>query len=197
MAPTAATRDSGSDPPADRRVLVAGIGNIFCTDDGFGPAVIARLQARGRDTSGRAVAGASAGAPAGARVIDYGIRGLHLAYDLLDPPEVLILVDAVPGRGEPGRVSVLRIEPGHLPAGAGDGGQLDAHGMDPVTLLSNLVSLGGHLPGTTLLVGCQAGDTGEGIGLTPPVEAAVAVAAGVVQDLLGRESTGLPRAEVV
>jgi hydrogenase maturation protease len=160
-----------------RRVLLAGIGNIFCTDDGFGSAVIARLLERAPD-----------GVVSGdVRVVDYGIRGMHLAYDLLDPPDVLILIDALPNRGYPGQVSVLRIEPNDLPASAGEGGQLDAHGMDPLTLLSNLVSLGGHLPEVTLLVGCQVADTGEGMRLTTQVAAAVDQAAGVVEQLLKHE----------
>ena len=149
------------------RVLVAGIGNIFCTDDGFGPAVVARLLERARPDHANGTV----------QLVDYGIRGMHLAYDLLDPPGVLILIDALPDRGSPGQVSVLQIEPEHVPPGAGDGGQLDAHGMDPATLLGNLVSLGGRLPEVTVLVGCQAGTVDEGMGLSPAVAAAVDEAA--------------------
>ncbi len=169
------------------RVLVAGIGNIFCTDDGFGPAVVARL----RERAGPATTGSEL------RIVDYGIRGMHLAYDLLDPPDVLILIDAVPDRGAPGQISVLRIEPEHLPAGAVDGGQLDAHGMDPATLLSNLVSLGGQLPPTTLLVGCQVSDVGEGIGLTLAVAASVDQAADIVQRVLDGQGRQAGLSEVV
>jgi hydrogenase maturation protease len=64
------------------RLLVAGIGNIFLGDDGFGPEVIRRAGQRLADTD--------------ARVEDYGIRGMHLAYDLLDDWDALVLVDAVP-----------------------------------------------------------------------------------------------------
>lgn len=147
-----------------RRVLVAGIGNIFRTDDGFGPAVVARL----------------GDLPGGVRVVDYGIRGLHLAYDLLPGWDVLVLVDALPDRGAPGEVSVLRIGPGDIAGG----GALDAHGMDPATVLSTVDSLGGRLPGRTLLVGCQVGDAGDGMGLTPAVHAAVDTAADLVRSLL-------------
>ncbi len=71
-------------------ILVAGIGNIFLGDDGFGPEVIRHLAADG------------SGLPGGVRAIDYGIRGMHLAYDLLDDFDALILVDAVPGPGAAG-----------------------------------------------------------------------------------------------
>ncbi len=154
-------------------ILVAGIGNVFQTDDGFGPAVVARL-----DSAAEPV-------PDDVRVVDYGIRGMHLAYDLLDDWDALVLVDALPGRGEPGRVGVLEI-------GADDvttGGQVDAHGMDPATVLATLAALGGTLPQRTLLVGCQVQDTDDGMGLTPTVEAAVDEAVRTVRDLLPEART--------
>jgi hydrogenase maturation protease len=151
------------------RVLVAGIGNVFATDDGFGPEVARRL-------SGRPC-------PDGVRVVDYGIRGMHLAYDLLDPWDALVLVDAVPDRGDVGAVAVLEIGPEHVRPGA----QVDAHGMDPATVLATLAALGGQLPARTLLVGCQVADTGEGMGLSAPVAAAVTEALDVVDALLADE----------
>ncbi len=78
-------------------VLVAGIGNLFLGDDGFGPEVVRRL-ADGRP-------------PPGVRVVDYGIRGMHLAYDLLDGYDALVLVDALPG-GRRARASVVVLEVG-------------------------------------------------------------------------------------
>ena len=158
------------------RVLVAGIGNVFAGDDGFGPEVARRL-------SGRA-------GPAGVRVVDYGIRGLHLAYDLLEPWDALVLVDAVPDRGAVGSVAVLEVNPGDVRAGA----QLDAHGMDPATVLATLGALGGQLPPRTLLVGCQVCDTAEGMGLSAPVAAAVDDALGVLGALLDALLDALPGA---
>ena len=67
---------------------MAGIGNIFLTDDGFGSEVARRL--------------ADAPLPDGVKVVDYGIRGMHLAYDLLDGYEALVVVDARARRGLPG-----------------------------------------------------------------------------------------------
>src|SRR3954451_19223243 len=112
---------------AGPRVLVAGIGNVFATDDGFGPEVARQLAARPQ--------------PEGVRDVDYGIRGLHLAYDLLHPWGVLGLVDALPDRGAPGRGAVLEIGREHV----GSGGRFDAHGMDPATVLVTPTRLGPRL----------------------------------------------------
>jgi len=140
------------------RILVAGIGNIFLGDDGFGPEVLHAL------VSGRA----SAALPDGVCAVDYGIRGMHLAYDLLDDWDALVLVDVVPDRGRPGDVRVFEVgpdDPGAAP-------RLDAHGMDPGAVFASLAALGGRLP-RTVVVGCQAACVDEGIGLSAPVAAAV------------------------
>ena len=68
-----------------QRILVAGIGNLFLGDDGFGPEVVRRLVEPGQDPLAYDV-----------RVVDYGIRGMHLAYDQLDGYAALVLVDALP-----------------------------------------------------------------------------------------------------
>ena len=146
------------------RVLVAGIGNVFLSDDGFGSEVARRLSA---DVL-----------PDGVRVVDYGIRGMHLAYDLLEGYDALIVVDAMPGGGSPGDLTVKQVGPEDL--GAGD---LDAHGMAPVAVLASLGQLGGSLP-PTWVIGCQPAEVGDGMGLTPPVAAAVAPAAALVLELL-------------
>jgi hydrogenase maturation protease len=116
-------------------------------------------------------------------VVDYGIRGMHLAYDLLEPWEALVLVDALPDRGAVGGVAVLEIGAEHI----GEGGQVDAHGMDPATVLATLAALGGHLPPRTLLVGCQVAETGDGMGLSPRVLAAVDEALRVLRHVLTAE----------
>jgi hydrogenase maturation protease len=157
-----------SEDPAPR-VLVAGIGNVFRTDDGFGCEVVRRL--------------ASQAWPDGVRVVDYGIRGLHLAYDLLDPWDVLVMVDALPGRGAVGSVAVITVGADDLEPGA----RVDAHGMDPATVLASLTALGGRLPPRTLVVGCEVADTADGMELTPPVRAAVDVAVRTVRALVEEE----------
>lgn len=150
-------------------VLVAGIGNIFLSDDGFGPEVARRLLASERDI---------AVLPEGVRVVDYGIRGMHLAYDLLDGVDALVLIDALPGDDGPGTLSVLEV-------GATDlgNGQFDAHGMDPVAVLASLGALGGELP-PTYVVGCQPADVTEGIGLSPAVAHAVDEAVSMVRAVI-------------
>jgi hydrogenase maturation protease len=145
-------------------VLVAGVGNIFRSDDGFGCEVARRLTSRPL--------------PDHVTVTDYGIRGMHLAYELLDGYDALVIVDALPGRGEPGDVVVLQV--GEDDLGTGD---FDAHGMEPTAVLASLGSLGGALP-PTYVVGCAPADVGDGMGLSPPVEAAVDRAVDLVIDLL-------------
>lgn len=145
-------------------VLVAGIGNVFRTDDGFGSEVARVL--------------AASPLPAGVRVVDYGIRGMHLAYDLLDGYDALVVVDALPGDGRPGDLTVLQVGPDDL----GDA-DLDPHGMAPVAVLAGVGRLGGVLP-PTYVVGCRPADVGEGMGLTPAVAAAVPGAVALVHDLL-------------
>jgi hydrogenase maturation protease len=152
--------------PGQRRVLVAGIGNVFRTDDGWGSVVVRRLAADPW--------------PDGVRVTDYGIRGLHLAYDLLEPWDVLVMVDALPDRGAVGSVAVIGVGEDDI----GPGRQVDAHGMDPATVLASLAALGGRLPLRTLVVGCQVAETGDGMGLTAPVAAAVEEAAATVRSLV-------------
>jgi hydrogenase maturation protease len=151
------------------RVLVAGIGNIFLTDDGFGSEVARRLVAEVL--------------PSDVTVTDYGIRGMHLAYDLLEGYEALVIVDAVPHHADPGDLVVLSVGPDDL----GDG-EFDAHGMEPTAVLSSLGALGGGLP-PTYVVGCQPADVGDGMGLTSAAEASVDRAVAVVVDLLEQ---GLP-----
>jgi hydrogenase maturation protease len=148
-------------------VLVAGIGNIFLSDDGFGPEVARRLLARP--------------SPDGVKVVDYGIRGMHLAYDLLDGYDGLVIVDAVPRHGQPGDIAVLKVGRDDL-----DHGEFDAHGMAPVAVLANLGLMGGELP-PTYVVGCEPGNLDEGMGLTPAVEAAVDRAADTVIEVLATE----------
>ena len=152
-------------------VLVAGIGNMFLGDDGFGPEVIRHLQAAGQPAL-----------PAGVHLVDYGIRGLHLCYDLLDGYAALILVDALPAGGRPGEVTVLAVDAEDL--ASSDAGY-DPHGMNPVAVLAGLPALGGTLP-PTYVVGAQPMDLGQGIGLSEPLRRAMPVAADAVRELLAQ-----------
>jgi hydrogenase maturation protease len=148
-------------------VLVAGIGNIFFGDDGFGVEVAEQLV--GRDL------------PEGVRLGEYGIRGVHLAYELLDGYDALVLIDAVPMRQTPGTVSVLEVDPDDV---GGDGATvLDGHAMSPTAVLRLLASLGGRVE-QVLVVGCEPAVLDEGIGLSPVVRAAVPAAVDAVLDVV-------------
>ena len=152
-------------------VLVAGIGNIFFRDDGFGPAVARQLLATPL--------------PEGVRVVDYGIRGLHLSYDLLDGVDALVVVDAVPPPrntpdAAPGTVLTIQVDPDHLgPA------QLDAHSLSPAAVFARLEALGGRLP-PTWVVGCVPADLDDGIGLSDAATAAVPAGVTAVRRLAHR-----------
>jgi hydrogenase maturation protease len=150
------------------RGLVACIGNIFFADDGFGVEVARSLQA--------------VTLPVGVDVVDYGIRGVHLAYDLLAGYDVVILVDAIDRGEKPGTVSVLDVSAAGHPIG-GPARQLDPHGMAPDAVLEHVAVLGGS-PGQVYVVGCQPADTDERVGLTASVLAAVPNAVVAVVELV-------------
>ena len=154
-------------------VLIAGIGNIFNGDDAFGCEVARVLMKRPL--------------PPNVRVVDFGIRGLDLAYTLLDEPDLTILVDATSQGGAPGTVYTMEPNVENLDSGAED--SLDGHSVDPVRVLRMVQTMGGKL-GRILLIGCEPADLGgeDGrMGLTPVVAAAVGQAADVAVSLLQKE----------
>jgi hydrogenase maturation protease len=146
-------------------ILVAGIGNIFLGDDGFGPEVMRHVPAR----------------LAGTRVqlVDYGIRGMHLAYDLLDGCRALVLVDALPSRGSPGTLHVFEADHQTLSSATG----LDAHAMDPAAVFASLNALGGSPP-YTVVIGCEVDSVDEGFGLSDNVAAAVPQAVQAIEHVV-------------
>lgn len=157
---------------AEGTILVAGVGNIFLGDDAFGVEVVQRLAKRAL--------------PPDVRVIDFGIRSYDLAYALMNPWELVILVDAVSRGDKPG--TVYAIEPelpaaGEAPAGFG----FDAHSMNPDSVLQLVSNLGGKV-GRMLVVGCEPSsvdaDEGGQFGLSDPVSAAVDEAIRMIEDLI-------------
>lgn len=151
------------------RILIAGIGNVFLGDDGFGVEVAKRLSAREL--------------PAGVRVVDFGIRGFDLAYALQDGYETTILVDACPHGQTPGTVSLIEPDLGKL--NEPQPGIVETHGMNPLNVLRMAASMGGGL-GKILLIGCEPATLGseEGkMGLSKPVEAAVDEAVEMIASL--------------
>jgi hydrogenase maturation protease len=156
-----------------KRILVAGIGNIFLGDDGFGVEVVRRL-------AGREL-------PEGVEVVDFGIRGLDLAYALQRDYELVVFVDATPRGQEPGTVYLIEPE-------IEDDGEvsLDTHGMDPVKVIKLSRALGAG-PTRTLVVGCEpqvvvsGGDYEDMLmELSEPVQAAVEEAVKLVESLVER-----------
>jgi hydrogenase maturation protease len=152
------------------RVLVAGIGNIFFADDGFG-CEVAQLLAR------------EPRAP-DAKVEDFGIRGLHLAYELLAGYDRAILIDAAPRGGVPGTLYV--IEPEVDVTGAAP----DAHRMDVQNVFAFVRMLDGEPPPITI-VGCEPETTEPGMGLSAAVTGSIAPAAALVRRLLAEQRAAL------
>jgi hydrogenase maturation protease len=151
------------------RVLVAGIGNIFLGDDGFGVEVAQRLSRR---PLGEAV-----------DVADFGIRGVHLAFELASGRyDAAILVDAVSRGGVPG--TLFAIEP-DLDGAARTASVADAHTLTPDALLTWVRHVGARPP-RILIVGCEPENVEESMGLSPAVEASIEGAIEMVRDLLSQ-----------
>jgi hydrogenase maturation protease len=171
--PLAAAEQEAS-AAARKRILSAGIGNIFLGDDGFGVEVVSKL--------------ASHSFPPGVRVADFGIRGFDLAYALLDGYETTILVDAYPGAGQPGTLFVIEPDLQNLHSAGAQAGLVDAHAMNPLNVLHMAVNMGAQLK-RILLVGCVPATFGpeEGqMGLSEPIAAALDEAVQLVDSLVAR-----------
>ena len=154
-----------------KRILVAGVGNVFLGDDGFGVEVVRELAERGL--------------PEGVEVADFGIRGMDLIYALQEDYEAVVFVDATPRGEEPGTVYLLEPE-------IEEDGEvaLATHGMDPVKVIKLSRALGSR-PTRTLVVGCepQVVLSGEAyddmlMELSEPVRAAVEEAVKLVESLV-------------
>ncbi|MGH9107160.1 MAG: hydrogenase maturation protease [Acidimicrobiales bacterium] len=172
------------------RVLVAGIGNIFLGDDGFGPAVVARIPA--------------GGLPASVVAHDFGIGGVHLAYELLSGIYgCVVMVDAVPMGEPPGTLALIEAGdfsaqvPGSRarPWGAGPGepeagARLDAHSMSPASVLAAVSAMGGEVP-RALIVGCQPGALEASLELSPAVESSLDAGVELVVKVSGEEAARL------
>ena len=159
------------------RILVAGVGNVFLRDDAFGVEVVRLLAERPQ--------------PPGVEIQDYGIRGVHLVYELLDGYDLFVLVDAAPRGEAPGTVSVLEVElpsPGAQPV-------IDAHSLTPDAIFGLLSSLGGH-PGRNLVVACEPAEVDAGMGLSDPVREALPHAVRAVEEILAQATGAGPQADV-
>lgn len=152
------------------RTLIAGLGNIFAGDDGFGVAVAAALATRPL--------------PDGVEVRDFGIRGVHLAYQLLDGYDLAVIVDAVTRGGPPGSLYVIEHAPDrHAAPPAPDAPLLDAHDLAPDAVLALVAQLGGAL-GRVVVVGCEPETIAPGMDLSEAVERTVEAAAQLALDIV-------------
>ena len=155
------------------RILIAGVGNLFRGDDAFGSELARRL--------------ADTPMPAEVRVVDFGIRGLDLAFALQDDYAAVILLDVVQRSGSPGTLYVIEPDLENLRSDASDA-TFDTHAMHPLRVLRNIQARGGRLP-RLYLVGCEPETFGENeglMGLSDAVAAAVPEGVALVQSLLER-----------
>jgi hydrogenase maturation protease len=155
------------------KTLVAGVGNIFLGDDAFGVEVAHRL--------------AATKLPDGVKVADFGIRSVHLAYELLDGYDTAILIDATPMGEPPGTLCVIEPEVDATQKEAAvkeaETPLIDVHGLTPTEVLTLVQSLGGNVE-RMLIVGCEPAEITERIGLSETVEAVVDEAVRLVQELV-------------
>ncbi len=161
-----------------RQILVAGIGNAWMKDDGFGSAVVELLSQRSM--------------PDGVSVVDFGTGGLGLAYEVMRGYDGLILVD-ISRQGEPpGTLYMMEADPADVDGSIEDGQALDPHGMDPETVLRFVKYVGGW-PGRVLIVACEPEQIEDfGLGLSDAVDAAVARAADCVMQTVADLESDAP-----
>ena len=149
-----------------KRILVAGIGNAWMRDDGFGGEVARRLAERDLGSE--------------AAVMDSGTGGLKLAYEVMRGYDALVLVDVSRQGGEPGTLYVMEAKEDEVQAGIEDGQMVDPHGMDPQTVLRFVKSLGAW-PGRVVVIACEPAEVEEmGLGLSQAVQGAVDAAVDLV-----------------
>jgi len=144
-------------PEREVRILVAGVGNSWLRDDGFGGEVARRLSAREM--------------PSGVAVMDAGTGGLDLAYEVMRGYDALVIVDVSQQGGEPGTLYVMEPDEASVDGNIADGEAINPHGMDPKTVLRFVKSIGAW-PGRVVVVACEPADVSDlGFGLSEQVQA--------------------------
>ncbi|HST54385.1 MAG TPA: hydrogenase maturation protease [Solirubrobacteraceae bacterium] len=177
--PLGGDTEAAAGEPLGARVLVAGIGNVFLGDDGWGVALAGRLARRVL--------------PHGVEVADFGIRGMDLAYAMQDGYEAVVLLDATPRGERPGTLYVIEPQLEDIPM------TVDAHGMDPLKVLALARTLGAERVPRTLVVGCEPGtrmsaeDECVVAELSEPVQGSLDAAVTLVEELLADLVTGEER----
>jgi hydrogenase maturation protease len=158
----------------DKNILIAGLGNKYMGDDGFGPKVIEALVARNL--------------PEDVEARDAGLCGVTLAPDLNDY-ELVIFVDAVEKREKPGTIYRNEIKAeqveGLKPEEAMNSFTLSVHEtrLEELLLFAKAI---GTLPPTTIVIGCEVREITLGESLSPEVDAAVLRATELILDELQR-----------
>jgi hydrogenase maturation protease len=140
-----------------RSILIAGVGNAWLRDDGFGGEVARRLSAREM--------------PSGVAVMDAGTGGLDLAYEVMRGYDALVIVDVSRQGGEPGTLYVMEPDEQSIDGNIADGEAINPHGMDPKTVLRFVKSIGAW-PGRVVVVACEPADVSDlGFGLSDQLQA--------------------------
>ncbi len=155
-----------------KRILVAGVGNMFLGDDGFGGAVVERLGKRPQ--------------PAGVDIVDFGIRGIDLTFALMKGYDAAIIVDIAQRGGAPGTLYV--IEPKISSSSDPHGALSDAHSAHPARVLSLMRALGGGTD-RVRVVACEPTSVVDDepevvVGLSNAVDAAIDPAIAIIEGLL-------------
>jgi hydrogenase maturation protease len=158
-----------------RKILVAGIGNAWMGDDGFGAEVVKRL--------------GEVELPRGVAVMDFGTGGLNLAYEVMRGYDALLILDISEQGGTPGTLYVIEADVDSVEAGIEDGDTLNPHGMDPKTMLRFVKSIGAW-PGKVVVIACEPQTVAEiGFQLSESVAGALEPAVKLVLDTIAELQT--------
>lgn len=159
-----------------RSILIAGVGNAWLRDDGFGGAVARRLS--------------ELKLPAGVSVMDAGTGGLDLAYEVMRGYDALVIVDVSAQGGDPGTLYVMEPDEDAVPGQIEDGDVINPHAMDPQTVLRFIKSVGAW-PGRVVVIACEPEQVSEmGWGLSERVQGAVTRAVALVLETVGELRSG-------
>jgi hydrogenase maturation protease len=159
-----------------RSILIAGVGNAWLRDDGFGGEVARRLT--------------ELELPAGVSIMDAGTGGLDLAYEVMRGYDALVILDVSAQGGEPGTLYVMEPDEDAVPGGIEDGDVINPHAMDPQTVLRFVKSVGAW-PGKVVVIACEPEQVSEmGWGLSERVQGAVTRAVTLVLDTVQELRSG-------
>lgn len=154
------------------RILIAGIGNELCQDDGFGIALARRFS---QTAAGPEV-----------DVYEAGIAGIALVQEMMSGYDALILLDAVDRGQPPGTLFVLQSEtPDLIDWSEGERREFlaDSHytNISKALVLARAMHV---LPERVYILGCQPESCELGMGLTAPVENVLGEALAKLNDLV-------------